>query len=223
MTALRPAHRPMSLATLGHGALVAASAGLALTTAAPAVAAPEAAQVDAPIASRTSAVAVSPTIVVPEDAEWTLETVEVTAEEPAPEPEPAARETSSPSRSADRAALDAAPAPASASAAALLEIARRYQGVPYVYGGATPSGFDCSGFTMYVYAQLGISLPRSSADQRYAGTVVSAAEARPGDLVWAPGHVGIYTGNGNHIAARQPGTPLYEGPLTFSPTYIRVL
>ena len=52
---------------------------------------------------------------------------------------------------------------------------------------------------------------------------VSAAEARPGDLVWWPGHVGIYTGNGNNIAARQPGTPLTEGPIYHSsPTFIRV-
>ncbi|MFV0253584.1 MAG: C40 family peptidase [Beutenbergiaceae bacterium] len=105
----------------------------------------------------------------------------------------------------------------------MVDIARRYIGTPYVYGGASPSGFDCSGFTSYVFAQVGISLPRTSSAQRYAGTVIPASEARPGDLIWAPGHVGIYTGNGNHIAARRPGTALYEGPIYLSnPVFIRV-
>ncbi|KAE8762481.1 C40 family peptidase, partial [Georgenia thermotolerans] len=127
-------------------------------------------------------------------------------------------------------AASAAPAPApapapppAASASAVVNIARQYLGTPYAYGGNSPGGFDCSGFTQYVFAQVGISLPRSSSQQRYAGTVVSAAEARPGDLVWGPGHVGIYTGNGNHIAARNPGTPLAEGPIYMAnPVFIRV-
>ena len=105
----------------------------------------------------------------------------------------------------------------------MVNIARQYLGTPYVYGGNSPGGFDCSGFTQYVFAQVGVSLPRSSSQQRNAGTVVSAAEARPGDLVWGPGHVGIYTGNGNHIAARNPGTPLSEGPIYMAnPVFIRV-
>ncbi|UNX55214.1 NlpC/P60 family protein [Georgenia sp. TF02-10] len=117
-----------------------------------------------------------------------------------------------------------APAPAaSASASAIVNIARQYIGTPYVLGGSSPGGFDCSGFTQYVFAQVGISLPRTSSAQRGAGVVVSAAEARPGDLIWAPGHVGIYTGNGQHIAARNPSTPLYESPIYMSnPTFIRV-
>ena len=121
---------------------------------------------------------------------------------------------------------DSSPAPqaeVSASSNSVLAVARQYVGVPYVWGGSTPAGFDCSGFTMHVFAQVGISLPRTSAQQRHAGYVVSAAEARPGDLVWWPGHVGIYTGDGQHIAARSPGTLLYEGPiLRASPTFIRV-
>src|SRR5699024_1566414 len=99
---------------------------------------------------------------------------------------------------------------ASGSGSAVVDIARRYVGTPYVYGGTTPSGFDCSGFTAYVYAQMGVSIPRSSGAQRNAGRIVSASEARPGDLVWWPGHVGIYTGNGQHIAARNPGSALHE-------------
>jgi len=112
---------------------------------------------------------------------------------------------------------------APASSNTILAVARQYVGVPYVWGGATPAGFDCSGFTMHVFAQVGITLPRTSAQQRHAGYVVSAAEAQPGDLVWWPGHVGIYTGNGNHIAARNPGTLLHESPIWRSnPTFIRV-
>ena len=105
----------------------------------------------------------------------------------------------------------------------LLQSSFQHIGVPYWFGGTTPRGFDCSGFTQYVYAHFGISLPRTSSAQAGAGYRVSAAEARPGDLVWWPGHVGIYTGNGNNIAARQPGTPLTEGPIYHSsPTFIRV-
>ena len=119
----------------------------------------------------------------------------------------------------------AAPAPA-ASGNAIVDIAFRYVGTPYVWGGASPAGFDCSGFTWYVFQQLGISIPRSSSAQRNAGTVVSASEARPGDLVWWPGHVGIYTGDGNHIAARNPSKPLQAGPISHvgrgTPTFIRV-
>src|SRR5699024_7746643 len=130
-------------------------------------------------------------------------------------PEPAAAEES---------AAPGSEATASASGNAVVDLARRYIGTPYVYGGSTPSGFDCSGFTQYVFAQFGVSIPRGSTAQRGAGRIVSASEARPGDLVWWPGHVGIYTGGGNHIAARQPGTPLYESVMFRSnPTFIRVV
>lgn len=106
----------------------------------------------------------------------------------------------------------------------VLAIARQYKGVPYVTGGASPSGFDCSGFTQYVFAQVGISLPRTSSAQSGVGYRVSAADARPGDLIWKPGHIGIYTGNGQHIAARNPGKALTEGPTYMdNPVYIRVI
>lgn len=112
---------------------------------------------------------------------------------------------------------------ASSNSNAILDIARQYVGTPYVWGGADPSGFDCSGFTQYVFAQAGIDLPRTTDAQRNAGQVVSEAEAQPGDLVWAPGHVGIYTGDGQHIAARSPGTALHESQIWMdNPTFIRV-
>ena len=93
--------------------------------------------------------------------------------------------------------------------------ARKYLGVPYLWGGTDPAkGLDCSGFTKLVYGNLGIDLPRTSSQQATAGTAVaSLADARPGDLVFfdhSPGrpgidHVGIYVGDGKMIAAPQEG------------------
>lgn len=91
---------------------------------------------------------------------------------------------------------------------ALVETAKTYGGVPYVYGGMSPAGFDCSGFTSYVYAQHGLSLPRTAAGQRTAAQWISEAEAQPGDLVFwgSPAyHVGIYLGDGNYIHSPSPG------------------
>jgi peptidoglycan DL-endopeptidase CwlO len=88
-------------------------------------------------------------------------------------------------------------------------IAMRYLGVPYVFGGASPSGFDCSGLVMYVFGQVGISLPHYTVAQwNYADAVsVSRSQLQPGDLVFFAGlgHVGIYVGGGRFIHAPHTG------------------
>jgi peptidoglycan DL-endopeptidase CwlO len=100
----------------------------------------------------------------------------------------------------------AAPQPQSIGARAVA-IAERYLGVPYVWGGAGPSGFDCSGLVMYVYAQLGIELPHFAAAQFRAGRHVGFHDLRRGDLVFFDGldHVGIYVGGGRFIHAPHTG------------------
>lgn len=91
---------------------------------------------------------------------------------------------------------------------AVVKVAKKYQGVPYRYGGDNPSGFDCSGFTQYVYAQFGVALPHSSSRQGSGGTAITPSAALPGDLVVMDGggHVGIYLGGNMMIDAPYPGT-----------------
>lgn len=93
--------------------------------------------------------------------------------------------------------------------AKIVSFARHLLGVPYVYGGTSPGGgFDCSGFTRYVYAHFGISLPHYSGAQFDRGRDVSRAALRPGDLVFFDGlgHVGLYIGKGLFIHAPHTGT-----------------
>ncbi len=92
----------------------------------------------------------------------------------------------------------------------VVEYSKNYIGTPYVSGGSSPSGFDCSGFTSYVFKQFGVSLPRTSASQATVGTPVSRAELIPGDLVFfntygGISHVGIYVGDDNFIHSTVPG------------------
>lgn len=97
---------------------------------------------------------------------------------------------------------------ATISSNSLISYASNFLGVPYVWGGTSPSGFDCSGFTQYVFAHFGINLPRVSQDQQNVGTFISRDNLQPGDLVFfgTPAHhVGIYVGNGNMINAPHTG------------------
>ena len=114
----------------------------------------------------------------------------------------------------------AAPAYPTFDLGSVYSVASQYQGVPYVYGGATPAGFDCSGFVMYVYAQFGISLPHSSTGQGAAGTRISEADAQPGDLVIMDGHDGFYAGNGNILHAPYEGAAVRVQPIWTSDYYI---
>lgn len=89
----------------------------------------------------------------------------------------------------------------------IINLAQQFLGVPYVWGGSSPNGFDCSGFVQYVYAQRGIHLPRTADIQITAGRPVAKSELQPGDLVFFASdyvnisHVGIYVGNGQMIHA----------------------
>ena len=94
----------------------------------------------------------------------------------------------------------------------IVETAKKYLGVPYVYGGSTPKGFDCSGLVYYVLKSHGIKVSRSSAAMYKCGTPISKSELQPGDLVFFQGtykagisHVGIYVGNGKFIHSPQTG------------------
>jgi peptidoglycan DL-endopeptidase CwlO len=118
-----------------------------------------------------------------------------------------------------------APAPPPSSHSSVVSIALQYLGVPYVWGGASPSGFDCSGFTMYVYAKVGVSLPHNAAMQYGMGTPVSRSQLAPGDLVFFNGlsHVGMYIGGGRFVHAPHTGDVVKISSLSeswYSSTYV---
>ena len=103
-------------------------------------------------------------------------------------------------------------------------IAMRYLGVPYVWGGASPAGFDCSGLVMYVFAQLGVSLPHYTGAQWNMGVPVARGDLQPGDLVFFDGlgHVGIYIGGGQFIHAPHTGTVVQISSMSgwYAATYV---
>jgi peptidoglycan DL-endopeptidase LytE len=125
------------------------------------------------------------------------------AVQPAPAPEPVAQAAQAP-------AEEPAPAPASDSSAGerIVQIAMQYVGVPYVWGGTSPAGFDCTGLVYYVYKKAGISIPRTIDGMAASGARIARDQLLPGDIVlfqgtYKPGlsHAGIYIGNGQFINA----------------------
>ncbi|MEU3225786.1 NlpC/P60 family protein [Streptomyces sp. NPDC006976] len=137
-----------------------------------------------------------------------------------PGPERAAFERASrDSRDMTAGPVTGLPAGSSRAAAAVLAV-HRALGRPYVWGANGPSGFDCSGLMQWAYAQAGVSLPRTSQAQRYAGRMVPLSEARPGDLVAYradASHIGMYVGNGQVIHAPYPGAPVRYDPVGMMP------
>ena len=144
--------------------------------------------------------------------------------------EAAAQQAAAASRSATRSSLESSSSasltvnpPDSKTAAALVSYAEQFVGqVPYVWGGSTTSGWDCSGFVMYVFAQFGISLPHSSGAQAGYGTAVpSLASAQPGDVIANSAHAGIYVGNGMVVNALNPsqGTQITPVAWAFTGSY----
>ncbi|MFT3944478.1 MAG: C40 family peptidase [Ancrocorticia sp.] len=124
---------------------------------------------------------------------------------------------------APAAPVEAAPAPSGAGSS-VLATALAYQGSPYVWGGTTPSGWDCIGFVRYVYAQHGVSIGGYTTSVLEVGRQVSYSEVQPGDILYWPGHVAIYSGDGMNVGAWNPDMGTTTGPNSWlgTPTVIRV-
>lgn len=132
--------------------------------------------------------------------------------------EAARRQSEAASRSSQRVPLPVNDAPVTGTGQDVVNYAMQFQGVPYVSGGESPSGFDCSGFTKYVFAHFGVALPHSADAQ--AGFGVPVSNPAPGDLMVTPGHVAIYVGNGFMIHAPHEGdvvsvVPVYSQSFSY--------
>ncbi|MFR1591832.1 MAG: C40 family peptidase, partial [Ruminococcus sp.] len=116
--------------------------------------------------------------------------------------DPSEYQSSSESSSSDSSSSSGSSSSGSGSGSSVVNYATQFVGNPYVWGGTSlTSGADCSGFVQSVYANFGVSLPRTSYEQQNAGTEVSYADAQPGDLICYGGHVAIYMGNGQIVHA----------------------
>ena len=104
----------------------------------------------------------------------------------------------------------------SATGSAIAQYSLQFKGYPYVYGGTSPSGWDCSGFVQYVFAQFGVSLPRTSGAMMSVGSPVgSLAEAQPGDIIANAGHAAIYIGNGMVMNAMTTSSGTDTAPVSW--------
>jgi cell wall-associated NlpC family hydrolase/Skp family chaperone for outer membrane proteins len=136
------------------------------------------------------------------------------------------REAARQAAAASAASSSASRGNVSASSSAIVNYAYNFLGIRYVWGGNTPStGFDCSGFTKYVYAHFGVNLPRVSREQAKVGTYKSVAERQPGDLLYFGSggrvtHVGIYIGNNQMIHAPRPGKSVEITTLRYYNNYM---
>ncbi len=212
-------------AVLAASSALVVSMSVTAADAAPLTGEPEAVSTGAGKAGSLLAVS-STALKAPADATVTLASASVASATPKPKPKPVVqpeRTTTEVSRSEER---PVAPelGNLSATRANIISVAARYLGTPYRYGGTTPAGFDCSGYVQYVFNQVGVSLPRTSSQQGASGTRIPRSEALPGDLVYKPGHVGIYAGDNMMYHSPQTGDvvslrELYSADFVF----IRVL
>lgn len=209
-------------------AVLAASGGLVATFALPANAAPSRATAGATSSSSAAQPApatlrLAPAVVAPDaPAPTAVEPFGVAGvkavAKPKPKPRPVAEqavaERTTRTATSRTSARPVASTSVKQSSSEVVNIARTLLGIPYVWGGDDPSGFDCSGFTQYVFGKAGISIPRTAGAQRSAATPVS--NPQPGDLVFFGSpvwHVGIYTGNGMMIDSPRAGKSTSERPI----------
>lgn len=170
---------------------------------------------DALTSQAREALAAAPVITVAPDASFAVESAAVQVTAPAAVAAETVSRTEATSRTTERTAVPAVTVSTDGSIGArAVSVALQLTGIRYVSGGSSPAeGFDCSGLVSYVYAQLGIYVPHSSSAIRDMGTVIPASEMLPGDLLWSPGHIAIYAGDGMQVEAVYAGTASRYAPI----------